>query len=184
MKRSLLFLLATTAAALLASGCYNEGPSSDADAGQSPSGTDYPWYDSTSNLTWQRYLPAAYMDWKTATSYCESFGGGWHLPTIGELRSLIRFCSNTDSQGPCSVSDSCLKYECWDKKWCAGNSWGHPILGCCWPEGLAGQCSWYWSSSAMEKSIMFAWTVDFSDGGLDMTDFKLKGDVRCVRVGQ
>ena len=54
------------------------------------------WHDPKSGLTWQNPPSDVRMDLKTATAYCSSLtldgGSGWRLPTIGELRSLIRGC--------------------------------------------------------------------------------------------
>src|SRR4030042_1163627 len=66
--------------------------------------------DPVSGLTWQKAPPSKYLSWEEAITYCEELsvaGGGWHLPTISELRSLIRGCDATGTGGSCGVAVSC-----------------------------------------------------------------------------
>jgi len=67
-----------------------------------------PWYDSSSGLTWQNPPTKTRMNWQAAVDYCSSLTfaeGGWRLPTIGELRTLIRGCVDTETSGNCGVND-------------------------------------------------------------------------------
>jgi len=48
--------------------------------------------DTTTGLTWRRYVPGQAYDWEEAKSHCGGLslaGGGWRLPTNDELESLV-----------------------------------------------------------------------------------------------
>ena len=127
------------------------------------------------------------MDWAAAKSHCSGLdllGGGWHLPTIGELRSLIRGCAATETGGSCGVTDECLSWgECRDNS-CDGCSYlGGPAEGgAYWPDGLEGNIDWYWSSSPVADDGNDAFGVGFSYGYVYndvVSNFK---HVRCVEI--
>jgi hypothetical protein len=116
--------------------------------------------------------------------------GSWHLPTIGELRSLIRGCPATETGGPCGVTDTCLDAVCWDDS-CTGCSYfgGPGADGAYWPPELRGTSGTtaflLYSSSACADRPHTAWVVVFDDSGLgdSYTEDGGRGDVRCVRPG-
>ena len=139
---------------------------------------------------WQDPPAANTMTWENAVDYCDtlSFNGhsDWHLPTISDLRSLVRGCPATEFGGSCGVTDDCLSDgSCWDGVSCAGCSSGQgPAEGCYWPSGMVGSCSVYWSSSLREDLADIAWDVDFDFGSVHHYDFGgINLDVRCVRHG-
>jgi hypothetical protein len=48
--------------------------------------------DSSTGLVWQRGVAPGTYTWENAKTYCAGLalaGGGWHLPTIQELRTII-----------------------------------------------------------------------------------------------
>jgi hypothetical protein len=48
--------------------------------------------DNETMLTWQRYPSALLKNWDQASAYCSNLsidGGGWRLPTIQELQTLV-----------------------------------------------------------------------------------------------
>ena len=145
------------------------------------------WTDPTSGLTWQVTPTGGIMNWSNAKAHCAALsldGGGWYLPSISELRSLIRGCPGTVTGGACEVTDSCLSYSlCWDEGACYSCSGGDgPADGCYWPDSIIGTCGWYWSSSPVEDFDDFAWHVDFNNGRVNRYDvdyYHLR--VRCVR---
>ncbi|MDP3244153.1 MAG: hypothetical protein Q8M83_00660 [bacterium] len=101
------------------------------------------WYDSASDLTWQ--INPEPLDLSTAQIYCMELGNKWHLPTIGELRTLIRGCAITEKDGPCGVTDSCLtetcKYGCEPlgiSEICPSHQ--GPNKGFYWPDEIEGDC--------------------------------------------
>ena len=138
------------------------------------------------NLTWQNPPAENSMTWQEAIDYCTNLtqdGGGWRLPTISELRSLIRGCEATQTGGSCGVTDDCLSYSsCWSDT-CSGCSYSDgPADGCYWPSDMQGPCQYYWSSSSGEDDDDYAWNVGFSYGYVGSLSKGLSnGVVRCVR---
>lgn len=147
--------------------------------------------DSTNNgnLTWQNPAPGDTYTLQGAIEYCAGISidghSDWRLPTISELRNLIRGCAYTKTGGSCNIEDGgCLSWDCRDDS-CGGceNKEG-PADGCYWPDGMNGSDGGYWSSSPVECSGDHAWGVDFNSGlvisdGVD--DFPNTLHVRCVR---
>jgi hypothetical protein len=146
--------------------CVPSSVTSDEDTSTPPGGET--WKDSTSGLTWQVTPTGGTMNWSDAKSHCAGLtldGGGWHLPTIGELRTLIRGCSATETSGTCNVKEGqCVELSCKDNS-CSGcaNQAG-PAGGLYWPEEIQGGCCWYWSSSPVEDYGGDAWGVRFNIG--------------------
>lgn len=144
------------------------------------------WTDPSSGLTWQNPPAEITMLWHEGMDYCENLNldghGDWRLPTIGELRSLIRGCLATQTGGSCGLDDECLSYSCWGYP-CKGCSLdGGPDDGCFWPVEVEGPCDWYWSSSPREDDIVWAWHVGFHLGYVrygGMIDYHFV--IRCIR---
>jgi formylglycine-generating enzyme required for sulfatase activity len=137
---------------------------------------------------WQRDA-AVDMAWEAAVSYCQENqaglpGEGWRLPTIWELRTLIRGCEDSElPSGHCSVGvDDCLGAACKDGcSGCLGNQ--GPAEGCYWDAALAGDCSWYWSSSTDGIDTAKAWDLYFGHAVFDLDTVETPRHVRCVRSG-
>ena len=144
-----------------------------------------PCYDSTSHLTWSKKSDNTY-NWSGAGTYCDGLSEGgntdWRLPNISELRTLIKNCSGTQMPGgSCGVREDeervCLSRSCQGEDCCSCSSdstGGHSKFG---DTGL------FWSSSILSGSSIFAWLVNFSNGGVDYDhiDYLDYGYVRCVR---
>lgn len=144
------------------------------------------WYDSTSGLIWQVAPTGGTINFEGAKSHCadlELAGGGWPLPTIGELRSLIRGCPAMATGGSCGVTDSCVDYSDCRGSTCDGcASLGGPGYGgAYWPDEMEGEISWYWSSSWVMGYGIGAFHVGFYSGLIYKSDVDSKGHVRCVR---
>ena len=116
-----------------------------------------PCKDSSSGLVWSAKADSS-KDWSNANSYCYSHaeGGysGWHLPTIDELRTLIKNCP--DSSSGCSA-DSTGKYS------------------------KFGETGYFWSSSERYDDSNYAWSVYFDLGGVLYIPKINSNNVRCVR---
>jgi len=144
------------------------------------------WRDSQSGLTWQVTPSENGMKWADAKSYCSnlSLGGysDWRLPSIDELRSLVRGCAATQAGGNCKIGDSHLKSSGWSDA-CRGCSWkrGPGVDGMYWPRELKGQCCSYWSSSPVADGGDNAWHVRFLYGDVGSSAAAHDYYVRCVR---
>jgi len=156
-----------------------------------PAPTHGTWTDSATGLTWQvlydGYTPT--LRWQEAVAFCEDLdldGGGWRLPDIGELRSLIRGCPTTEAGSEtCDVDpDVCLSSSCVAGDLCAecplyeGPS---PVKRCYWPEEVEGDCVRYWSSSKISDFGYDAWMVGFEAGAVYHQGTGSDERVRCVR---
>lgn len=145
------------------------------------------WTDPSSGLTWQVAAADNPVMWNEANSLCAELdldGGGWHLPTIGELRTLVRGCPGTMTGGVCGVNDDCLSMECWSEEGChACMDTATLSKDCLWPKEMDGTCSWYWSSSLSAPFSGSPWFIDFGVGdGYVSTRSVYDGlFVRCVR---
>ncbi|MCK9463347.1 MAG: DUF1566 domain-containing protein [Proteobacteria bacterium] len=147
-------------------------------------------YDPSTNLCWQKeadYFLGEF--WTDAINTCDSYSGGWRLPTISELRTLIRGCDATATDGDCNVTDDCLQAACCGDA-CAGCEGmdGPGPGGCFWDPAIGGGCQMYWSSSGIYSSGIYdytdGWAVDFAYGSVVYRDPDLNLMlVRCVRDG-
>ncbi len=162
------------------------------DAGQCNDGTCalMTWVDEGSNLEWEVSHSCVQPTWEGAKTYCDNLeldGSDWRLPTINELRSLVRGCWDSYSAGACGVRVSCLSKSC-ETSSCDGCSgglgpsegglyWPHEVTGC--PTGLPT----YWTSSEVSDQSEYCWVVDFYDGEVSSKYCgpTLSGHVRCVR---
>ena len=147
----------------------------------------YPyWTDPTSGLMWENPPMGGSKNLSQAKSYCENLNLGgytdWELPTIGELRTLIRGCPATEDGGSCNVEEGdCLAWSCRDDS-CKGCSYNDgPADGCYWPDEMQGTCSWYWSSSPVEGYDYGAWLVRFDYGSVNYDVVYGDERVRCVQ---
>ncbi len=151
-----------------------------------PNCSPLPWYDSSSGLTWQNPPADSTMEWQEAIDYCDNLSldghSDWRLPTISELRSLIRGCPGTVTGGACGVTDSCTDSSCNDSGGCSDclNDNG-PADGCYWPNEMEGPCSYYWSSSPVEDLRNFASRVYFYYGSVYFADGDSSANIRCLR---
>ncbi|MCR9164989.1 MAG: DUF1566 domain-containing protein [Nannocystaceae bacterium] len=141
--------------------------------------------DADNGLAWELVPMGGNPNVADAVAYCDSLtllgAGGWRLPTVDELRSLMRGCPDTVADGACELSEACATVEC-DSDACDGcidAPGGGPAAGCYWDPNLQGECSGYWSATTPGGG--FGWIVDFADGSIRQRDAALPaGLVRCV----
>lgn len=145
------------------------------------------WTDPATGLTWQNPPADSLMNWYQAVTYCQQLplaGEGWHLPTIDEVRSLIRGCPATQTNGSCNVaSDQCMEMVCYDEEACEGCGSGlGPGGACYWPEELEGTCvNGTHSSSPIEDGDNDApWRANFGSGFVGPGNVGAYRSVRCV----
>ncbi len=148
------------------------------------------WTDAASGLTWTTdpvETSSAVLGWSEATDYCESLvcdgHDDWRLPTISELRSLVRGCSSTEYGGSCAVTDDCLYGDDCFVNGCSGCGTGNgPHEGCYWPDEMTGECPILWSSSPLPPGVESHWYVALWQAGLgtSVEGFSVS-DARCAR---
>lgn len=113
------------------------------------------------------------MTWSEAKTYCSKIGA--RLPTISELRSLVRVCVSTGTGGACGVTDNCLKDDCYDSNDCSACT-----------VDTSGKYSYFgdnfelWSSSGVSTVEGDVWTIDFGSASLNYRWDALKFKARCV----
>jgi len=74
--------------------------------------------DLTSGLMWQIEDTCEFCYFHEGIDHCKNLKQGgfddWRMPTISEARSLIRGCPANEVGGPCTLTDDCLKEECYN----------------------------------------------------------------------
>jgi thiol-disulfide isomerase/thioredoxin len=169
-------------------------PGRDSAAGIAQSkGTGSVWTDPQTHLVWQRTASAAAMNWKEAEAYCRGNqaglpGGRWRLPSISELRSIVKGCLATATHGTCNVSElggGCLSWGCRDSSCNGCASGGGPGEGGDYIDSVFNTSahSWFWSSSPREDNPDAAWNVNFDTGVVNFVYVLGARGVRCVRSG-
>lgn len=137
------------------------------------------------NLIWQDPPTAYGLNWAEAKAHCAALsddGGGWRLPSIWELRSLIRGCEGSGVGGTCGIFDGCLSSSCWKRDACVGCAAGEgPAQGCYWPDEIHGDCGYYWSASAAAGQTHDIWFVNFGAGAVNFGPVHAGISTRCVR---
>jgi len=133
----------------------------------------------TSGLTWSK-KSSNEMEWNDAKKYCENLVedgySDWRLPTISELRTLIKNCTATETGGACKVTNECLSYEkCRDDvcNGCSVSSDGR--------YSKLGDTGWFWSSSEQSDNADFVWIVNFYYGYVEVSLKINHTNVRCIR---
>lgn len=179
--------------AVLASVLLTRDPGSSAalDAGGVKS-CDGGRYDPATGLCWQDPPTPRDLTWDQAVRHCSVSrvgglsAGSWRVPTLDELRSLIRGCPATEAEGPCGFTDSCLDLQCGVEGdaclGCEPANGGPGRSGAYWPEWiLGGQPSAYWSSSSEDGTAKYV--VAFDHAFVAAFPKGAKYRVRCVRPG-
>jgi len=135
------------------------------------SGENQTWRDTKSGLMWETRPSFNEMDGKSAYTHCKDlFLGGfsdWRLPSISELRSLIRGCPATQKGGSCKVKEGCMPpIDCASKS-CDGclPKRGPGRNGTYLPKQIFAPFNDCWSASSGPP--MTHWVVNFNTGGIE-----------------
>ena len=117
------------------------------------------------------------MNWEEAFKYCDNLTedghSDWRLPTISELRRLIKECPKTILGGSCPVSDDCLKCS---SPACEGCLYSRSGI-----YSAFGETGDFWSSSSRSGYPEEALRVKFYDGSVFPNYQLYNSYVRCVR---
>lgn len=88
-------------------------------------------HDTKTGLTWQRAVSTQALAWDAARSYCAGLdagaGGGWRLPTVKELLTLVDVTRATAPEIDCDAFPEAAADEEWSATPFAGtstNAWG------------------------------------------------------------
>ncbi len=140
------------------------------------------WTDTVNSLTWEVIgAEVNAMDF-TAVTHCQNLtkaGGGWRLPSIGELRTLVRGCAVTQAGGTCEVTDACKLPSCYAAAACDGcvSGGGGATGGCYWPAELLGACDKPYTSNTSYPY----WAIDFKVASIKDVGNGITAYARCVR---
>lgn len=143
------------------------------EAGKCKTDPNERWKDYDTGLSWSIASPGT-VTWDESIGFCNELGDNWRVPTISELRTLIRDCSGTVTGGECAVTDSCLNNSCYGDACSCSNSFAGYSK-------IPGDLEQYWSSSVNTVDSSIAFFVLYMDGGIyaDSKTQKIKG--MCVR---
>ena len=129
--------------------------------GNAPSGrytvTGGTVYDTKTKLTWQQAASPSKSCWECAKNSCASLSGGWHLPTMKELQTIVDYSRSNPAVDPTAFPST------------PGDRF--------WSSTPAAE----YASTAWPK----AWTVDFYSGGTQSFEVAIEVGyefyARCVR---
>ena len=113
--------------------------------------------DNMTKLVWQQHVVSG-GTWVQAKSYCAGLalaGGGWRVPSVKELMTLVDFNHNPNVAGA-AIDETVF-----------------PL-----PSPATEP---YWSSSLVSNDSTSAWGVEFSLGTTTWSGLGMNNLVRCVR---
>lgn len=142
------------------------------------------YLDPTSMLIWESDISGGQMTQAEAATHCVSLGAEWKVPTIDELRSLVRNCDDIDIDGACGVTQSCSIDSCWDNIECIPSACvdtGGPD-GCYRPTEISGTCGGMWSSTTYVSGTNNAWYLAFTNGEIRGANVTTTQGVHCVQT--
>ena len=108
-----------------------------------------------------------------AVAFCSSIGG--HLPTIDELKTLIKNCAATSTGGSCPVNNSCLYWpDCWEEvcSGCTDDESGN--------YNVFGDVDSFWSSSELVDDDGYYAKISFYTTYIAADNYLNAKWIRCV----
>jgi Protein of unknown function (DUF1566) len=170
---------------------------------------DKTWTDPTSGLMWQTWTPDTWTPdtprletgtYAEAKEMCNGLiyanFGDWRLPSISELRSIVRGCPDTETGGACEVTDECSFHsnDCniGDCDNCPEKDGPYTNNNCYWPkeidildasygEQYGHNCDIYWSSTIAPNEPEYAWYLNFRSAEINLIKRLWILPFRCVR---
>ena len=81
--------------------------------------------DHVTGYIWQKGQSTEKLTYEQAVSYCDNLVINdithWSIPTIDQLRTIVRGCPNTMTGGKCPISEACANsYTCRPSDYCDG----------------------------------------------------------------
>lgn len=181
-----VFVMLTVISLSCGSGSDDDDSDDDADSTcedmDTPDGT---WVDSESCLMWQVENSPRGRNFDSAEVYCESLELGgfvdWRIPSISEMRSLIRGCPATVTGGDCPLTDECQD-GCWEESCRGCEAWVGPTDGCYGPTELPNLCGLFWWTANIEICARFD-TGGLIGCNIGDDEHGMSWHVLCVRDG-
>ncbi len=133
------------------------------------------WFDTQTNLCWEKQPDSSQKGMAAAETYCSGLGSGWRVPTIDELRSIVSGSAYTivGTGGSCGVYENCAKTSCFDIEECLSSKMN---TTCYWKVGLQGDCQWgsgeYGSSTFITGISGYMWVVRYGTGVIDTREIE------------
>lgn len=148
--------------------------------GNSNSAADSANTELVGNREWSE-LSEKKMNFREAKNYCKKLrdngNSDWRLPTIDELRTLIKSCPGSETFGACKISEAenCLSNACISDRYCecGPNSMGE--------HSKLEDTAIIWSSSSKTGANDRIFIVDFLRGGISTNSVETRNNVRCTR---
>lgn len=145
--------------------------------------------DPASGLQWEIWQTTPFCDHIDAINHCDSLiacgQDDWRLPTVDDLRTLVRGCAGTQTGGACKVVDGSGPEDYDSDCWC-DNFQGPGPAGCYWDAELGDKCGdggWGFWSTSQATTLPNWWSVSYYDGRT-LPHAEDQGlYVRCVRDG-
>ncbi len=135
---------------------------------------------------WARDPSPSGQTWAAAQTYCSNLElaglDDWRMPTISELRLLVKDCPNAEPGGACGVTDECNLGD--DSRCYTEAACNSPCSPGDWHQALRGDLDRpQWTVTVSSAAGYACWRLRFSDGDIDLAPKtnSLNMTVRCVR---
>lgn len=138
--------------------------------------TKDPVYSKNFKIVWYEKAQKS-VYWEEAKIYCENLKEdnffNWRLPTISELKTIVRNCPSIQNKEICKISENCLHSNCLTSCSCSFDSSGI--------YSIFSDTDRFWSSSELPNNKHRVWSINFNNAGIVDVYKMEKNSVRCVR---